>query len=104
MTQPVMNKAFIDGRIYDVMDQKDFGVYSYSGDALAINVGNFILPVRNTTQISKPGIYFNGIFYRLVMPRDEMEALEYSTVHLAYFVSPSIHLEPSYSRHFCINI
>lgn len=89
MNQAVFNKAFIDGRIYDVIDQKDFGFVSYYGDALAVNVGNYILPVRNSSQITKPGIYFNGVFYTLVMPRDELEALDYSTIHLAYFVSAS---------------
>lgn len=86
-TQAIFNKAFIDGRIYDVIDQKDFGYIAYNGDALAVNVGDYILPVRNSSQIVKPGIYFDNVFYRIVMPRDENEALEYSTVHLAYFVS-----------------
>lgn len=89
MIQPIFNKAFIDGRIYDVIDQKDFGIIQYTGDALAVNVGNFILPVRNTTQITKPGIYYNNVFYTMVMPSNDIEALEYSTIHLAYFVSAS---------------
>lgn len=86
-TMAVMNKAFIDGKIYDVIDQKDFGYYPYYGDALAVNTGNFILPVRLTNQIQKPGIYCNGIQYKCVYPRTQEEAMIYSTVHLAYFVS-----------------
>lgn len=89
MNQAVFNKAFIDGRIYDVIEQKDFGWVSYNGDALAVNMGNYILPVRNTSQVVKPGIYFDGIFWYPVYPRDDNEALDYSTVHLAYFVSAS---------------
>lgn len=83
----IMNKAFIDGKIYDVMEQQDFGYVPYYGDSLAININGFILPIRNTTQITKPGIYFDGIFYRPVFPTTEEEALIYSTIHLAYFVS-----------------
>lgn len=83
-----MNKAFIDGKIYDVMDAKDFGYVPYCGDSLALNMGNFILPIRDgkITVNSKPGIYPNGIFFQYIYPRNEIEALEYSTIHLAYFV------------------
>lgn len=86
-TMPVMNKAFIDGRIYDVMDKNDFGWYAYYGDALAINVGDYILPLRTTQISNKPGIYFDGMFYTMVLPTTQEDALTYSTVHLAYFVS-----------------
>lgn len=82
---PIMNKAFIDGHIYDVMNQSEFGVYPYYGDSLAILIGDYILPVR--TSGNKPGVYYNGITYYWIFPKTEEEALIYSKIHLAYFVS-----------------
>lgn len=86
-SMPVMNKAFVDGKIYDVIDLKDLGTFQYYGSALAVNTGQFILPIRMSQVVTKPGLYFNGLFYTPVYPRDDMEALDYSTIHLAYFVS-----------------
>ena len=83
---PIMNKAFIDGHIYDVMQQYEFGYYPYYGDSLAVIVGDYILPLR-TTRCNKPGIYCNGITYECVFPKTQEEAAIYSKNHLAYFVS-----------------
>lgn len=84
-----MNKAFIDGKIYDVMDEKDYGYVPYYGDSLALKVNDFILPIRDgrLTAQSKPGVYFNGLFRQYVFPRNEAESFDYSTIHLAYFVT-----------------
>jgi len=86
MKQAVFNKAFIEGKIYDVINFNDFGYVEYRGNSLAINMGNCILPLRFTNTILKPGIYTDGIFYFPVYPRDENEAMEYSVQHLARFV------------------
>ena len=92
-TKAVTNKAFIEGRIYDVFDQFDYGMYNYTGNALALKVGPYVLPVR-IGQVIKPGVYLNGYgFYSIVYPRTPEEEETYSASHLAYFESANTFME-----------
>lgn len=86
-----LNKAFIKGKIYDVFEMCQFGRQEYIGDSLAIHVSNYILPVHyykeNTD--NEPGVYVNGLYYRIIEPRTEEELEIYSDSHLAYFGTAS---------------
>jgi hypothetical protein len=84
--QAVYNKAFIEGKIYDVIN---FGepIFDYNGDSLAIKIGDYILPVRYTGILNKPGVYINGIWMQPVFPTNPQDIETYSANHLAYFVS-----------------
>jgi hypothetical protein len=86
--QAVYNKAFIEGRIYDVIE---YGapIFDYSGDALAMKIGNYVLPVRYTSiNINKPGVYVvNGMWMYPVYPTNPQDMDTYNVNHLAYFVS-----------------
>lgn len=87
----IMNKVFIEGRIYDVIDYLDYGVYEYVNNGntagLALVVGDYVLPVRpRIGKDPEPGVYLNGITYQVVYPRNEEEAAKYSKSHLACLV------------------
>ena len=84
--KPITNKAFIDGRIYDVFEQFELGMYQYNGNALALRIGDFVLPIR-VGQVAKPGVYVNGCWYNVVYPNTPEECEMYSISHLAYFES-----------------
>lgn len=79
-----LNKAFIDGKIYDVVEFNELGCINYIGDALAVHYSNFILPVR-MSEGNKPGFYTNGMFYSVILPNTEYEVQTYSDTHIAYF-------------------
>lgn len=89
MDMPILNKAFIDGKIYDVVEMNDLGNFVYYGDSLAIHYGNFILPFRMTTTSNKPGAYFNGLFISFIFPTIPEEIEVYSDTHLARFGNAS---------------
>lgn len=89
MSNMIMNKAFIEGKIYDVIEFTEYGIEPYCGDSLALIVGDYILPVRagnSSGANARPGVYIMGAFYNVLMPRNEQEAETYSKNHLACFV------------------
>lgn len=58
-----LNKAFIDGKIYDVVEFNELGCVNYIGDALAVHYLNFILPVR-MSEGNKPVLYEWNVLFR----------------------------------------
>lgn len=79
-----LNKAFIDGKIYDVVEFNELNCISYMYENLAIHYMNYILPIRMSDN-NKPGFYTNGIFFSVVLPNTEEDMQTYSDTHLAYF-------------------
>lgn len=86
---PIMNKAFIDGRIYDVIELNELGSFTYYGDSLAIHYCGYVLPFRMVLNANKPGVYTNGLFYNFVLPSTPEDAEVYSDNHLARFGNAS---------------
>ena len=85
----IYNKAFIAGRIYDVIDFNTDSILNYNGDALAVRIDKYVLPVRYNqefNQNSKPGIYIinNWSCIYPLYPRTPYEEDVYSINHLAY--------------------
>lgn len=85
-----LNKAFIAGRIYNVIEFWDFineqNLQCYCG-TLAIHYNNLVLPYYgNIYGNNKPGVYLdniNGIYVILPMTQEDMSL--YSDTHIAYF-------------------
>lgn len=90
------NKAFINGKIYEVIEQSDMFSKDYMNCCIdcntALHINGYILPFYSNTGIdySKPGVYINGaIFMTMVYPITEEDKQNYSDSHLAYFGSAS---------------
>lgn len=84
-----LNKAFILGKIYNVMEADDFRndfdeFLNYYGNNLALHYKNYILPIylQNNANNYVPGVYFDGLGFNVIFPES---GDEYSDSHLAMF-------------------
>lgn len=82
------NKAFIDGVMYDVTIPSNFHNQPelYDGQKTAVNVNNYVIPIRNTKyNPNSIGMYPGPIFDRYVMPETQEEQEIYSESHMANY-------------------
>lgn len=88
------NKAFINGKIYDVVTPEVYNNNKgyYDTDNVAVIVGEYVLPIKTCNyNYETVGYYINtdqntgSIFNYIVFPRTPQEAEIYSVSHIADF-------------------
>ncbi len=84
----MMDKAFIDGKIIDVVSESEYqrnpGIYK-PGE-VGIEMNGYVLPVRATKyDYDTVGYYPGQVFNRMTMPHTEDEIQNYSSEHVANF-------------------
>lgn len=83
-----LNKAFINGRIYNVIENIDEfpSIYNIVQN-VALHYMNFILPIYYLKNIDSmiPGVYTDSLGYNIMIPTTEEDCQIYSDSHLACF-------------------